>query len=331
MSCELKNKLVKEFTKQFNQEEGDRLGEAAYLHVYTPTFKKHFGDFTNPAVAKGRTDMKDGLPTAESVMEYFAKKGIKAEKDLPVTYMKLIDKYTPTSPTSVRENLIQQTEALLKRVVKEVGDYAQTKTLLLTYFLIHTMESQKKQKALFKTKIEGLLTKLQTYKTEEALVEYVREVNANIESIEKALKLRSKDVNVHYEYLKRLRYFAAIEDVVYIINKNPKLKAKFDSSKINYSKIADRIQTLKQKLSERFIDVLGEKWGQVEGKQTRIAKDNYARSFGEYSAWKRNNPEKKTNEFLQARAEHVDKMVELNKEELQQAEKDFNLGFLFII
>ena len=318
MSCELKNNLVREFTKQFDKEEGDRIGEAAYLHVYTPAFKRYFGDFTNPAVAKDRKDMKDGLPTAESVMEYFKKKGMKAEKDLPATYMKLIDKYTPTTPTSVREDLIQQTEALLKRVAKEVGDYAKTRTQKGS-----PMQRQKKQKADFKNKVQGLLTKLQTYKTEEALVEYVKEVNANIDSIEKALKLRSKDVNVHYEYLKRLRYFAAIEDVVYIINKNPKLKSKFDKSKINYSKIADRIQTLKQKLSERFIDVLGEKWGQVEGKQTRIAKDNYARSFGEYSTWKKNNPGKTSVEFAQEKAAHVDKLVELNKAELQQAEKDF--------
>lgn len=318
MSCELKRNLVTEFTKKFDKTEGERIGEAAYLHIFTPAFKNHFGDFTNKEAVKGREDMKDGLPTVKAVLDYFDKKGMKAQKDLPVTYMKLIDKYTPASPTSVRENLIQQTEALLKRVVKEVGDYAKTKTQKGS-----AMQTQKKQKALFKTKIESLLVKLQTYKTEESLVEYVKEVNANIDSIEKALKLNSKDVNTHYEYLKRLRYFAAIEDVVYIINKNPKLKAKFDKNKINYSKIADRIQTLKQKLSEKFIDVLGEKWGQVEGKQTRIAKDNYARSFGEYSEWKRNNPGKTSKEFLEARAKHVDNLVEVNKKELQQAEKDF--------
>ena len=143
MSCELKNNLVREFTKQFDKEEGDRIGEAAYLHVYTPAFKRYFGDFTNPAVAKDRKDMKDGLPTAESVMEYFKKKGMKAEKDLPATYMKLIDKYTPTTPTSVREDLIQQTEALLKRVAKEVGDYAKTRTQKGS-----PMQRQKKQKRL---------------------------------------------------------------------------------------------------------------------------------------------------------------------------------------
>jgi hypothetical protein len=318
MSCELKNSLIKEFTEKFDASEGQRIGESLYNHIFTPSFKRWFGDFEAGKATKGRADMKNGLPTKEVILEYLDKQGLKAEKDIPSSYINLISKYTPVNPTSVREDLIQQTEALLKKVAKEVGDYAQTKTQKGS-----PMQRQRKQKAAFRTKIESLLTKLRTYKTEAGLIEYVSQVKQDIAGIKKALKLASgKDVNTHYEYLKRLRYFAAIEDVVYVIDKNPKLKKEFAKNKIDYSHIAADIQNLKKELSEKFIDVLGEKWGEIPGKMTRLAREKYRRGYSYNEAWRKSNPGKSKADFKKMQEAHIDKMIEQNEVDLQQAEKD---------
>lgn len=319
MSCKLKDSLVEEFSTQFSDKtEGQKVGEMVYDHIFTPAFKRYFGDFETADQTKGRQDMEDGLPTKEAVLEYLKKQGLNPRKDIPSSYINLVSKYTPTSAESVKSKLIQQTESLVSQLAKEVGDLATTKTQKGS-----KMQAQKRQKNNLKTQMDALLKKLKSYKVEEGLLEYVKEVKKAKDAIEKALTYASDDINVHYEYLKRLRYFEAIEDVIYIIEKDARLKRKFTKSKISYKSLPGEIKVIKKKLSEKFVDTLGERWGKIPGKMSRLARSKYEAQFENFSKWKKHNPDKTSKDYQTARKEFVDSMVEKNKEEIEQAEKDF--------
>ena len=321
MSCTIKEDLIKKYTKQFNPVEGKQIAEGVYEYIHTPAFTREFGDFTK-GFTKDKTKLKDGYPTLKAIEDHFENKGLSTKEELPTAYIDYVESYTPQNTEEIRNLLLKKTQVAYNNVAKDATELQDS--FESGKKLTAKNDAARRAKERLKNQLEKILTNLKTKNSEAGIADYVTEVDAMLNNVNTAMDNLSLGVFAYYENLRKFKYFNAIEDVIYVIdNKSPELKKYFKTKGIEYKDIISRILTTKKRLTEGYVDVIGDKWGEVPGKMHRIAEDKFRKSFEKKSVWMRANPNKTNEDYNKALQDHVNARMEDERISIQKSEKDY--------
>ena len=319
MSCTIKEDLVAKYTKEFNPVEGKEIAEGIYEYIHTPAFTREFGDFTK-GFTKDTTKLKDGYPTIEAIEDHFKRKGMTSKKTLPAAYMDYIDTFTPQSAEQLRKLLLQKTQIAYNNVAKDAADLQDSfeKGVMMKA----KDDVRRRAKERLKNQLEKILTSLKVKNTEIGLAEYVQEVDTLLTNVNKALDNLALDVSDYYQNLTKFTYFNAIEDVVYLIDtKSPAIKKYFEKKGIKYKDLVSRIVSTRKRLIEGYVDRIGDVWGELPGKQLRLAERRFRNAFEPRSVWLRNNPGAKKADYQKALDEHVANRVKQEEQSIKDSQK----------
>tara|TARA_Y100001938_G_C8100452_1_gene441268 strand:- start:3991 stop:7479 length:3489 start_codon:yes stop_codon:yes gene_type:complete len=319
MSCTIKEDLIKKYTKEFNPVEGKQIAEGVYEYIHTPAFTREFGDFTK-GFTKDTTQLKDGYPTVEAIEAHFKRKGMTSKKTLPTAYMDYIDTFTPKSAEQLRKLLIKKTQIAYNNVAKDAAELQES--FEGGVMMKAKDDVRRRAKTRLKNQLEKILNNLKVKNTEIGLAEYVEEVDTLLNNVNKALDTLALDVSDYYQNLTKFTYFNAIEDVVYLIdNKSLSVKKYFEKKGIKYKDLVSRIVSTRKRLIEGYVDRIGDVWGELPGKQLRIAERKFRTAFEPRSVWLRNNPGATKADYQKAIDEYVANRVEQEEQAIKDSQK----------
>jgi hypothetical protein len=321
MSCTIKEDLTKKYSKKFNPIEGKQIAEGIYEYIHTPAFTREFGDFTK-GQTKDTKQIKDGYPTLEAIEDHFKRKGITSKDALPSSYIDYVDTFTPQNAEEVRKLILKKTQIAYNNVAKDAVE-------LQTSFEQGTMKNKsddvrRRAKERLKNQLEKILLDLNTKTTEAGIASYIQEVEALLNNVNTAMDSLQLGVTAYYENLRKFKYFSAIEDVVYVIdNKSPEVKKYLDNKGIKYSDLTSRIANTRKRLVEGYVDRIGDTWGELPGKQHKLAEKKFRRAFEKKSVWMRANPGSTNADYQQALEDFIKDRMEQESESIKASEKAY--------
>lgn len=348
MSCKLDSTLYTELKNDSNKDISSR-ADVLWAHAHTPGFKHKFGDWeainqlsgvgsAHASRFKGRVH-PNGEPTLAALKETLKQQDSKIEDFETSTRYLEHEAYKPTTTSTIVRDM-------QVRVIQRIRKLRQTKMASLSESDIEMVEAMREtsspeefaqfqielNRRAYLEELKELKGALETQVELAAIKTYLDTVDSLMASAEMALQFSgSFNVESIAEYNSRLSFFEGLESIVQSVESDPTLKEVVSAAdpltgkKLDYRGLASRKAALEVAFNEAAIEAISEKWGSIPGKMTRIAMDEYAKTFTPYTEYKRNSPLKGKEldiQYEKDKAAHVTNMMAKSADDIRQQEID---------